>query len=124
MSGFCLKHYEGKKKDEIRKTKIPKHIHQQGNWQKKKKICFETRKQRREIYILLPKVAYSEKNTKRKVNEKGGIDSLEKEHPKRRKHKDGKTYGNNEKRRKRKSEEEISSEEEFRNTTKKAEKKE
>ena len=59
------------------------------------------------------KVAYSEK-TQRKVNEKGGIDSLEKMHTKkRRKHKDGKTYVKQCKRRKRKSKEEISLEEEF-----------
>ena len=56
------------------------------------------------------------KNTEKKVNEKGGIDSLEE---KKRSEKKGentrmeKQTENSEKRRKRKSEEEISSEEEF-----------
>ena len=73
----------------------------------------EATKQRRDISILIMKVAYSEK-TQRKVNEKGGIDSLEKMHTKkRRKHKDGKTYVKQCKRRKRKSKEEISLEEDF-----------
>ena len=59
------------------------------------------------------------KNTKRKVNEKGGIDSLEKKHtPKKEEKTQGwknirKTIKKKKKKRKRKSEEEISSEEEF-----------
>ena len=66
-------HHKGKKKrfkktvtKTCRKENFYDKIHQQGNVQKEKFFCD---KQRREVSILLPKVADSKK-TQRKVNEK------------------------------------------------------
>ena len=80
---FFVKHYKGEKRRDSQKTKFPKHVERTFFFEKnpptrkleKSEIFWD--KQRREISILLPKVADSEK-TQRKVNEKGGIDSLEK----------------------------------------------
>ena len=86
-----MKHHKGKKKEEIQKTKLPKHVERFFFLKKKfanketgkeREIFFFKKKQRREISILLLKVAYSEKHKKRKVNDKGAKDSLEKKHTK------------------------------------------
>ena len=85
---FCVKHFKGKKKEEIQKTKLPTHVERNNFFEEKhqptRKLQIsvfskknKTRKQRREISILSPKVADSGK-TQRKVNEKGRKDALEK----------------------------------------------
>ena len=84
MSFFCVKHFKGKKKEEIQKNKVTKtcrkefflkNIHQQGNWHKKRD--FFRQENREERFPFFCRKLQSAKKTQRQVNEKGGKDSFE-----------------------------------------------
>ena len=83
MSGFLVKHFKGKNKLEIHKTKFQKHVerklllrqNQETSSHKetdKKGRFFWAQENREERCPFLYKSCRQRKNIKRKVNEKGG----------------------------------------------------
>ena len=78
-------HFKGKKKEEIQKTKLPKHverffflkkIREKGNGQRKGDFFLDKTEKR--YFHSFTESCTQRKTQKRKVNEKGGKDSLEK----------------------------------------------